>query len=62
MASARIELSAIFDKKTAAKMFKTDTATLVAMYRKGGNDREIAALELGRRAVNKSLKKSRKSA
>lgn len=60
--SGRIEPSAVHDENIAAKMFTTDTATLVSMYRNGGNDRMVAALELGRRAVNKTLKKSQKSA
>jgi hypothetical protein len=57
-----MEPSAVHDENIASKMFTTDTATLVSMYRKGGNDRMVAALEFGRRAVNKSVKKSKKSA
>jgi hypothetical protein len=60
--NARIEPSAVHDESIAQSMFKADTNTLVAMYRKGGDSRVVAGLELGRRAVNKQVKASQKRA
>lgn len=60
--TGRIEPGDVHDESIAHAMFKSDTATLTAMFRKGGNDRVVAGLELGRRAVNKEVKASKKRA
>lgn len=55
-----IHVTELFKEDLAAELLKKSSAELNEMFRSGGKDREIAALEVGRRAANREIKNARK--